>query len=59
MRVALHEIGNRDDVPTEVAIDEAIELAKQLLRRRRPGLRQRHPRSGGESKRGRGGAPLG
>ena len=29
MRVALYEIGNRDDVPTEVAIDEAIELAKR------------------------------
>ena len=29
MRVALYEIGHRDDVPTEVAIDEAIELAKR------------------------------
>ena len=29
MRVALYEIGHRDDVPTEVAIDEAVELAKQ------------------------------
>ena len=29
MRVALYEIGRRDDVPTEVAIDEAIELAKR------------------------------
>ncbi len=29
MRVALYEIGNRDDVPTEVAIDEAIELTKR------------------------------
>ena len=29
MRVALYEIGYRDDVPTEVAIDEAIELAKE------------------------------
>ena len=29
MRVALYEIGFRDDVPTEVAIDEAIELAKE------------------------------
>jgi N utilization substance protein B len=29
MRVALYEIGHRDDVPTEVAIDEAIELTKR------------------------------
>jgi N utilization substance protein B len=29
MRVALYEIEHRDDVPTEVAIDEAVELAKQ------------------------------
>jgi N utilization substance protein B len=29
MRVALYEIGHRADVPTEVAIDEAIELAKR------------------------------
>jgi N utilization substance protein B len=29
MRVALYEIGQRDDVPTEVAIDEAIEMAKR------------------------------
>jgi N utilization substance protein B len=28
MRVALYEIEYRDDVPTEVALDEAIELAK-------------------------------
>jgi transcription antitermination protein NusB len=29
MRVALYEIAHRADVPTEVAIDEAIELAKR------------------------------
>jgi transcription antitermination protein NusB len=29
MRVALYEVGYRDDVPTEVALDEAIELAKE------------------------------
>jgi N utilization substance protein B len=29
LRIALYEIGHRDDVPTEVAIDEAIELAKR------------------------------
>ena len=29
MRVALYEIAYRDDVPTEVAIDEAVELAKE------------------------------
>ncbi|MFN8159771.1 MAG: transcription antitermination factor NusB [Solirubrobacterales bacterium] len=29
MRVALYEMAHRDDVPTEVAIDEAVELAKR------------------------------
>lgn len=29
MRVALYEVGHRDDVPTEVALDEAVELAKR------------------------------
>jgi N utilization substance protein B len=28
MRVALYEMTHRDDVPTEVAIDQAVELAK-------------------------------
>ena len=28
MRTALYEIEHRDDIPTEVAIDEAVELAK-------------------------------
>jgi transcription antitermination protein NusB len=30
MRVALYEIEHREDIPTEVAIDEAVELAKSL-----------------------------
>ncbi len=30
LRVALYELLNRDDVPTEVAIDEAVEAAKEL-----------------------------
>jgi transcription antitermination protein NusB len=29
MRVALYEMGHRDDIPMEVAIDEAVELAKE------------------------------
>jgi transcription antitermination protein NusB len=38
MRVALYEIGHRDDVPTEVAIDEAIELAKEFCGADAPGF---------------------
>jgi transcription antitermination protein NusB len=38
MRVALYEIGYRDDVPTEVAIDEAIELAKEYCGADAPGF---------------------
>jgi N utilization substance protein B len=30
LRVALHEMLHRDDVPDEVAIDEAVEAAKEL-----------------------------
>jgi N utilization substance protein B len=30
LRVALHEMLSRDDVPDEVAIDEAVEAAKEL-----------------------------
>jgi N utilization substance protein B len=30
LRVALHEMLSREDVPAEVAIDEAIEAAKEL-----------------------------
>jgi N utilization substance protein B len=38
MRVALYEIGYRDDVPTEVAIDEAVELAKEYCGTDAPGF---------------------
>ena len=30
LRVALYELLHRDDIPTEVAIDEAVEAAKEL-----------------------------
>lgn len=30
MRVALHEMRSRDDVPVEVAIDEAVNLAQEF-----------------------------
>ena len=30
LRVALHELLHRDDIPAEVAIDEAVESAKEL-----------------------------
>ncbi len=30
LRVALHELLHRDDIPPEVAIDEAVEAAKEL-----------------------------
>jgi N utilization substance protein B len=38
MRVALFEISYREDVPTEVAIDEAIELAKEYCGADAPGF---------------------
>ena len=38
MRVALYEIRWRDDVPTEVAIDEAVELAKRYCGADAPGF---------------------
>jgi transcription antitermination protein NusB len=38
MRVALYEIEYRDDVPTEVAIDEAVTLAKSYCGRDAPGF---------------------
>jgi N utilization substance protein B len=38
MRTALYEIAYRDDVPTEVAIDEAIELAKEYCGAEAPGF---------------------
>jgi transcription antitermination protein NusB len=38
LRVALHEMLHRDDVPVEVAIDEAIEAAKELCGAEAPGF---------------------
>lgn len=38
MRVALYEIEHRDDVPVEVAIDEAVEIAKQYCGADAPGF---------------------
>jgi N utilization substance protein B len=38
IRVALYEIAYREDVPTEVAIDEAVELAKEYCGADAPGF---------------------
>ena len=38
LRVALHELLHRDDVPAEVAMDEAIEAAKELCGADAPGF---------------------
>jgi transcription antitermination protein NusB len=38
LRVALHEILHRDDIPDEVAIDEAVEAAKELCGAEAPGF---------------------
>ena len=38
MRVALYELHHRDDVPTEVAIDEAVSLAKHYCGADAPGF---------------------
>ena len=38
LRVALHEMRSREDVPVEVAIDEAIEAAKELCGADAPGF---------------------
>jgi N utilization substance protein B len=38
MRVALYEIDHSDDVPTEVAIDEAVEIAKEYCGADAPGF---------------------
>jgi N utilization substance protein B len=38
MRVALHELLHRDDIPAEVAIDEAVESAKELCAAEAPGF---------------------
>ncbi len=38
LRVALHELRSRSDVPAEVAIDEAVETAKELCGADAPGF---------------------
>ena len=38
MRVALYELIHRDDIPDEVAIDEAVETAKELCGADAPGF---------------------
>jgi N utilization substance protein B len=38
LRVALYELLRRDDVPAEVAIDEAVEAAKELCGAEAPGF---------------------
>ena len=38
LRVALYELLHRDDIPTEVAIDEAVETAKELCGADAPGF---------------------
>ncbi len=38
MGVALYEIEHREDVPTEVAIDEAVEIAKEYCGAEAPGF---------------------
>jgi N utilization substance protein B len=38
MRVALYEIEHSDDVPDEVAIDEAVEIAKEYCGANAPGF---------------------
>ena len=38
LRVALHEIHDRDDIPVEVAIDEAVGLAKEFCGADAPGF---------------------
>jgi N utilization substance protein B len=38
LRVALYELLHRDDVPAEVAIDEAVEAAKELCSADAPGF---------------------
>ena len=38
LRVAVHEMRNRSDIPVEVAIDEAVEAAKELCGVDAPGF---------------------
>ena len=38
LRVSLHELLHRDDIPAEVSIDEAVEAAKELCGADAPGF---------------------
>ncbi len=38
MRVALFEVHHREDVPTEIALDEAVNLAKEYCGKEAPGF---------------------
>jgi transcription antitermination protein NusB len=38
MRIALYELRHRDDVPAEVAVDEAVKLAKRYCGAEAPGF---------------------
>ena len=38
LRLALHELRSRSDIPAEVAIDEAVEAAKELCSAETPGF---------------------
>ena len=38
LRVALHELRSRPDIPAEVSIDEAVEAAKELCSAEAPGF---------------------
>jgi N utilization substance protein B len=38
MRLAMYEVEHRDDVPTEVALDEAVRLAKEFCGADAPGF---------------------
>jgi N utilization substance protein B len=38
MRVAMYEMKNRDDVPAEVAVNEAVGLAKEFCGSDAPGF---------------------
>jgi len=38
MRLALYEVGHRDDVPTEIALDEAVGLTREYCGAEAPGF---------------------
>jgi N utilization substance protein B len=38
MRLALYEVAHRDDVPTEIALDEAVNLAREYCGAEAPGF---------------------